>query len=76
VTLINAPQTTDAVNPLSAVDWHNVRKMSAKKQWMQKLSKNLNKNDIITAHCNKCNTTQNVIIKHQHGSCNYYLKLV
>jgi len=30
VTLINAPQTTDAVNPLSAVSIHKVRKMSAK----------------------------------------------
>jgi len=31
VTLINAPQTTDAINPLSAVGIHNDRKMSAKK---------------------------------------------
>ena len=46
---------------------------------MQKLSKNLNKNYIITAYCNKCNTTQNVNIVYAavilnlfHKSCNLY----
>jgi len=46
---------------------------------MQKLSKNLNKNYIVTAYCNKCNTTQNVNIVYAavilnlfHKLCNLY----
>jgi len=59
--------------------WQPYSSKIIKSYLMQKLFKNLTKNYIITAHCNKCNTTQNVnvvcaavILNLFHKLCNLY----